>query len=126
MTTAHFEALEVDLQHNKVLDARVGDVVFSGATVQWGAFGRADTAWLFQRLEVVFCEFGVGSDATRCRLRGQLDDDDAVSYLLEWRRGDNPWQRCASWPDLDDARKARCLNELSEVLQAIHGLLIIV
>jgi len=124
MTTLHFEWLEVDLERQEIIEARVGDVVYSGATVQWSGFGRADRGWFFKRLPAIFGLWAPDVDAERWRLTGQLDDGDKIAYHLERFDGE-AWRPLQQWHHLSETDRLGLLAELEELLAAVHGLLVI-
>ena len=122
----HFEQFDVELGLQKILFARVGDEVYSGATVQWSVYGRADRAWMFQALRRVIATWSpeVAELDGRWRFMGEVSGDQ-LSYVLEHQR-DGRWDGVRPWSDLSERGRQEILAGLGQILESVHGLLLIV
>lgn len=125
------ETIEFDLADREITDARVGDDVFSGAAVDWGALMKADLHWVFEQLEAIV-EAWVGDDddpdqdlACGWLIVGNPDPDanDDARYTLH--RDETGWEAQAPFADLTNDRQARISTAVLEILDAVNGLLLI-
>ncbi|MEL6182769.1 MAG: hypothetical protein AAFS10_27690 [Myxococcota bacterium] len=121
----HFELLDVDLTTTTIHDAQVGDEdIYTGAVVQWSGYGRADRAWMFERLESALTVWISKPEAAgRWRLRSD-GTPGAETYTLEHHIG-GTWAAQHTWSQLDAHAQKHILDELDRVLASIQALLLI-
>jgi hypothetical protein len=120
----HFERFEFDIEKREVVEAKVGDEVFAGASVNWRGYSKADSLWMFAEIEGLMASW-TDVEADVWSLTGEVDEEGGtVAYSLSFRAGE-AWHRVTDWEALDDGRRATILKALGAILDSVHSLLLI-
>jgi len=117
----HFELLEVHRAPADLVSARVGDITFTGAVIDWRSLTRPDRAFVLDQID----------DAARAWV-GELDGvvglritDESGSPHLELRAEDGPWRAAPALKTLPRAAQDEIDAALDAALESVHALLII-
>ncbi len=120
----HFEVLHFDADQSEVLEAKVGDEVFSGATVNWKGYMRPDRIWMFERLVQVL-ELWTEPRGGQWRVTGQADDEGHnVRYGLEHLQASG-WATLPALDTLPQQVQAEVMGIFDEVLASVNAHLLI-
>jgi hypothetical protein len=120
----YFEEFQFDRAARSIIEARVGDEVFAGASVEWRGYSKADTLWMFSKIEGVLSTWS-DVEADVWRLTGDADAEGVIeAYSLSWREGES-WRDAGAWERLGEGERASILATIEDILTSLHALLLI-